>query len=421
MRLSVPYGDNSLGLDLGTKEVDLSFTPVFPPAIEKDKLEDAIWRALENPVAGPSFSSLVPRGGKVALLVDNFARATPAYQILPPILSYLAEQGAKPVIFIASGALWKMSREQLEAKLGKEILESGVPIIQNEARDFDNYEFIGVTSLGTPLWVHKEFLACELRLGIGLTQVNLWGYGGGGKILLPGVCAYETIEWNHHLSAAPGSSFGHLPDDNPIRQDIEEAADIANLQMVLNVILNKDREIVDLKAGPPRAVHLASVQRYNEIYAYKIKEEAEISLAGSFPWDTLFAHACWGAVGLDGVTKEGGTMILCVPCPAGIGHVKPIKRYMPPTKDSLARALKDFYYLNVEFWDGVIWYKLLEVLTRKELVVVTEEKHLPGFAELKIKALTSLDEAFAYALEKHGADARFAYVPYAKWCVPQKE
>lgn len=420
MKLKIPYGVDWLNAEVEEKNVKIKVEVPSIQSFDDNVVADSVWNAMLNPIESPPFTSLVKKGDKVIILVDNFARATPAYLILPTVLKNLKDMGAKVKIIVANGALWQMSQQQLEEKLGLEILNS-VEVIQNKARETEKYRFVGVTRFGTPISVNKEFLDADVRLGIGLSQVNLWGYGGGGKILMPGVCSYESIEWNHRLSTAPGSSFGVMPESNPIRQDIEEAAEMAGLQMVVNVILNTDRKIIDIKAGKPRYVHQHSIKRYNEIYSYFVEQEADISIAGSLPWDTLFAHACWAAVGLDGVTKNGGTMILASPSPDGIGHIVPIKNYLPVSSESLPKAFMDFYYRKAEFWDGVIWYKLLEVLTRKEMIVVTLEKNLEGFAKIGLNAVTTMEEALNQAFIKQGDQAKIAYVPFAKWCVPRKK
>ncbi len=50
-------------------------------------------------------------------------------------------------------------------------------------------------------------------------------------MVLPGVCSYETIEWNHRLTTGPHSGLGYEPPKNIMRQDIEEAARMAGLSM----------------------------------------------------------------------------------------------------------------------------------------------------------------------------------------------
>jgi len=359
-------------------------------------------------------------GRKVALVVDNFARATPAYLILPRILSMVKEAGAESFLMVANGALWEMSHELLEKKLGKSILESGIKIIQNRARERQDYAYVGITSYGTPVWAHKAFLGADVRLGIGLTQLNLWGYGGGGKIFLPGVCSYETIEWNHRLSTARNSSVGVKRTENRIRDDIEEAARLAGLQMVLNVVLNPNAEILDIKAGSPTATHDSSVAFYDSVYAYKMPSEGplDVAISGSFKWDQLFAHACWSIANLDLVTKPGATIIVASPAPKGLGHVTAMKKYMPPSKDGWQNIMRDLFYRTAEFWDGVIWFKIYEVMLSKKVIVVTEPGNLEAFKDLGMKAVTSMDSAVQMALDEHGENARVGVLPYGKWLIP---
>ena len=87
-------------------------------------------------------------------------------------------------------------------KLGRANLDRmqrlGIPFFQNDdPRNADLYTFKGVSSRGTPVWVHDEVAKCDVRIAIGQAQSNHWGYGGGGKLILPGVCSDETIESNH--------------------------------------------------------------------------------------------------------------------------------------------------------------------------------------------------------------------------------
>ena len=59
------------------------------------------------------------------------------------------------------------------------------------------YTFVGVSSRGTPVWLHKEVAKRDLKITIGQAQSNHWGAGGGGKLILPGVTSDETVESNH--------------------------------------------------------------------------------------------------------------------------------------------------------------------------------------------------------------------------------
>ena len=79
-----------------------------------------------------------------------------------------------------------MSERDTEMKLGRANLDRmqrlGIPFHQNDdPRNTDLYTFKGVSSRGTPVWVHNEVAKCDVRIAIGQAQSNHWGYGGGGK------------------------------------------------------------------------------------------------------------------------------------------------------------------------------------------------------------------------------------------------
>ena len=73
----------------------------------------------------------------------------------------------------------------------------GIPFFQNEPRNAEAYTYVGVSSRGTPVWLHTEVAKRDVKITIGQAQANHWGAGGGGKLILPGVVSDETIESNH--------------------------------------------------------------------------------------------------------------------------------------------------------------------------------------------------------------------------------
>ena len=160
---------NSHDCDIEDRNLVLDADISFPREIKG--LQDEILKTLDNPVAGPAFPERLSEARKIVILVDNFARLTQAFKILPPVLKKIRD-AAKEM----------------------EILASGVPIYQSKARETWDYKFIGVTSYGTPISVHRHLLKADLSLAVTMTQATLWGYGGGESMILPGImCSYETL------------------------------------------------------------------------------------------------------------------------------------------------------------------------------------------------------------------------------------
>ncbi|MBT3254902.1 MAG: DUF2088 domain-containing protein [Deltaproteobacteria bacterium] len=421
-KINVPYGvKGSLELEIEDKNLSLNTDVPFPE--EMEDIDQAILRELDHPVAGAPFSESLKKAKKVVILTDNFARLTPAHRILPPILKKLREEGKEVSILVASGLLREMNEAELERKFGEEILASGIPIYQSKARETWDFEFVGVTSYGTPISVHKRLLEADLSLAVTMTQATLWGYGGGGSMILPGVCSFETIEWDHRLMSCPTCAVGYEPPLNRMREDIEEACVMSGLDMSLLAVFNPEMGLIHLTAGETNAAHRASVKKYDDHYAFDLKNipggQLDVAISGSFPGDRLFAHACWPIANLDHFVRDDGLIIVCTPIPGGLAHYTYAKDYMPPTPEAIRRLYEDVFYGKQALWHACLWMPIIEVMAKKEVIVVTEPERIPDFDLVKIKAVTSLHEAYEIAGKKFGSDMTVGHFPYGKWVLPK--
>ena len=128
----IPYGfEKSLELEIKDREVALNVDKEFPR--EPADLEEAVVEALEHPVDGEPFSSRLKKAENVLIVVDNWARLTPAYRILPPLIKQIKDKGKAVEILVANGLLREMTETELQNKLGAEVLGSRIPIYQNKA------------------------------------------------------------------------------------------------------------------------------------------------------------------------------------------------------------------------------------------------------------------------------------------------
>ncbi|MBV9050116.1 MAG: DUF2088 domain-containing protein, partial [Solirubrobacterales bacterium] len=280
--------------------------------------------ALANPVSGPSFRELIDGGKSVAIVIDNQFRPTPTSRLLPALFDLLEDAGVTDACMITgNGKVFPLSEADIEKKVGRENLDRmerlGITLHQNEPRNEDAYTYLGVTSRGTPVWVHSEVTKRDVIISIGHAQANHWGYGGGGKLIMPGVCSDETIECNHcNFTMSPQTHYGALA--GPMRSDIDEVATIAGLDYTLNVLLDTRGRVLEIVGGPHPQAHRLAIEKFNGIYAYENpvadKGQADIAICGVFaPTDHLFFHTGWGCMSSDFVLKDGGTIIYASPSP----------------------------------------------------------------------------------------------------------
>ena len=267
-----------------------------------------------------------------------------------------------------------------------------------------------------------------MKITIGQAQSNHWGAGGGGKLILPGVVSDETIESNHcAFVPSPQTHYGAYA--GPMRSDIDEVATMCGLSATMNVVLDTHGRVIECIFGSHPDAHRKAIERFNEIYAYEHPgTQADIAICGVFaPTDHLFFHTGWGCMSADFVVKDGGSIIYCSPSPGvstaigdfpGLALMDLMKPYMPATPENYQSVLKDIHARAIQMWAGCIWVPIYEVMTRKHLTLVTLEENLEMAADIGIDATTSLDEAFAAAMERHGPDAKVIVLPYARYQLP---
>jgi nickel-dependent lactate racemase len=421
-------------LQLEIAEANL-LAAVYPD--EPDFLPDATAaaaEALESPVDGPRFSELIAGGKSVAVVIDNQFRPTPQSRLLPAVLDALEAAGTTDACVIcANGKVFPMSESDIEMKLGAQNLARmerlGIPFFQNEPRNAEAYAYVGVSLRGTPVWLHREVAQRDVTITIGQTQANHWGAGGGGKLILPGVVSDETIESNHcAFVPSPATHYGAYA--GPMRSDIDEVATMCGLDATLNVVLDTRGRVSFVNFGAHPSAHRQALERFNSIYAYEHdRGQADIAICGVFaPTDHLFFHTGWGCMSADFVLRDGGTIIYCSPSPGvhtavgdfgGLALMELMKPYMPPSQQNYERILRDIHARQIQMWAGCIWVPIYEVMTRKHLKLVTLAENLADAEEIGIDATTSLDEAYAEALERHGEDARVIVLPFARYQLPR--
>ena len=244
--------------------------------------DDEIRHALQNPLGTPRLSEMVKEGVQVCILFDDLPKPTPTSRIVPFVLEELHEGGVtdEQIRFLcAPGTHRPLIYPEFAAKLGKEIVEK-YPVYNHSV--WENVVHIGQTKRGTPVYVNREFASCDLRVARGSVFPHPGaGFGGGGKIVLPGICGIETIEY-HHKNMRQNSALGRV-DDNVFRLDIEEAARLAGLHFKVDAVLNNRREVVGLFAGDLVEEHRAGAELARQVYRTETVGDADVLVLNSYP------------------------------------------------------------------------------------------------------------------------------------------
>jgi nickel-dependent lactate racemase len=281
----------------GAKELELSFPdnwPVkyynFAGADRPAMRPEAIRKAIANPIGSPPLRELARGKKEVVIIFDDMTRATRIYDMVPFVLEELASAGipdSRIQFICATGAHTAWDRTLLEKKLGREVL-ARFPVYNHNP--FNKCTYAGTTSYGTAVYANGEVMKCDLRIAIGsvVPHPNS-GFGGGGKIVLPGICAMETIEHFHHQDCEfrekyPGRELTGMGvfDENPLRLNIEEAAALVGLDMLIDCLINAWGETVAIFAGALKPAYGAAVSAAEAHYLTPKPETENVIIANTY-------------------------------------------------------------------------------------------------------------------------------------------
>lgn len=268
--------------------------------------DDEMRKALQSPIGSPRLSELAKGKKEVCILFDDIPKPTQTSDVVPFVLEELHAGGItdEQIRFIcAPGTHRPLTYPEFVAKLGRDVVEK-YPVYNHTI--WENLVYVGDTSRGTPVHVNREYAACDLRLAIGsIFPHGSAGFGGGGKIILPGVCGIDTIE-SHHKNIRENAELGRV-DDNVFRLDIEESARLAGLHFKIDVVINNHRQVIGLFAGDLVEEHRAGAKLARQMYSTQLAKDADIVVSNSFPDESQMGRGMWC---INPSLKEGGDAVL---------------------------------------------------------------------------------------------------------------
>jgi len=315
---------------------DLRVTRFSLPRTEPEHGEEGIVRkALSTPIGTPPLRELA-RGKRGALIVvDDVSRPTPIHLFAPLVLQELktAGLGEENIEFmVALGTHRAMTPAEMADKLGSDVVNR-FPVHNHDWQDQEQLEFLGTTEQGAPVWINKRVRQADLVIGLGaIMPIEICGFTGGGKILVPGLSGPETVDSMHwtRIDVPAEQILGKA--ENPIRASIDTLARRAGLDFIANVILDPDNRIVAAVAGDMVEAHRAGCRTAERVFGVRVPGKYNIVIADSYPFDIEFWQANKALDTAGQVVTKGGVVILVSPCREGLSqsHAEEIRRFGYP-------------------------------------------------------------------------------------------
>jgi len=341
-RLAAHLGTTSpLALTLDGKTVRLALPSAWrilgehkPRAVAALSDVDAGLReALCHPIGCEPFAPGSLVGKRIALAVDDVSRPTPVARFFRVVVDHLLAAGARRedlrVVF-ALGVHRPMTDGEAAAKLGAGALD-GIAWHNHDAHDPARLVDLGTTTRGTPVSLNRHLTEADLIVCLGAIEPHLLlGFGGGLKMLVPGLAGQETIAHNHMVGVTP-RHFNFVGEvESPMRLDLEEAArKVGRPIFVVNAVMNEELGLCRFACGDPIAAHRQGALWVREIARSEVREPADVVIVASNPMNADLRQGMKGVGHVQASVKEGGLVLALLGCRHGIGDVRVPERTLP--------------------------------------------------------------------------------------------
>jgi hypothetical protein len=371
---------------------------LYPPAHGPDIGEDGIAQAFANPIGTPRLAELARGRKTAAVVIDDLSRPTEGARLLPHVLRELREGGiALDDIMVILGVAnhRQMMRDDIVKKVGEATLA------QVQVKNHFSWaacESIGTTSRGTPVALNRDFVAADVKVLVGsICPHPTAGFGGGAKLVVPGVASFETAR---HWHGPNGPKTGLGLDASEARLDAEEAARMAGVSCIVNSVPNSRRQIAGLVVGDLLRAHRAGVQMARRIFATRVPSGVDIAIFTAYPKDNEFVQLglsmnVWASAPAGRpIAREEGSVVQCSAASEGVGFhslMGPGMALFRPDSPARPLAPRDL----VIFSPGV---------TRHNLPPAAR-------ADPRVALHTRWEEVVESLQTKHGARSRVAVFP----------
>jgi nickel-dependent lactate racemase len=270
--------------------------------------------ALIKPTGVPPLKELAAGAKRVAVIVDDATRPTPVAEVLSVLLPQLAEAGVSRehvTIVVALGTHVPMKKEDLATRLGRDVAAS-YRIVQHDAWQGDLVQ-VSIPGDERVLKINPEVACADVKIGISsILPHPMAGYGGGPKIVMPGVANFEFVRDHHMKHTIHPAAVAGITKGNPFYEDCMRAAQSVGLTFSINCVYNQRAELIRIIGGSLEAAFGAAVDICFEELGARFDEKVDVTIASTYP-HTHAHQFCKGLGASDIVTKQTGAILLMAP------------------------------------------------------------------------------------------------------------
>jgi lactate racemase len=419
-RVRLAYGEAGLPVDLPTDRTTV-VEPVYVPGAPDQR--EALRTALRRPVAGPPLRELARAGQRVAISMCDGTRAQPRHLMIPAVLEELdgIVDIDDVVIIVATGTHRGNTESEIRTMLGDEVADT-VHVINHDARDPSLLVNLGTHGAGVPVWLNRHWVEADLRITTGFVEPHFFaGFSGGPKLVAPGLAGLDTV-----LTLHDARRIGHpqatwaVCEGNPVHDDIRAVVGaVGKVDFALDVVLNREQQIVEAFGGELFAMHAAARQAARRLAMRPVdgRFDVVVTTNAGFPLDQNLYQSVKGMTAGATVVRNGGTIVCAAECRDGFpdhGSYREVLESAPSP-----RALLDAIEARPETVPDQ-WQVQVQAKVQSLARVVMHTSYLSddALAAAHLEQTADIAGTVAEALGAAGPDARVCVLPEGPQTIP---
>jgi nickel-dependent lactate racemase len=419
MNLRIAYGKNGLEINLPDDRDVTIIEPCYLPGLPD--AFDAVRQALRLPLGLPALSEQACACDRVGIVFSDLTRPTPNQIILPALLAELPHVPRENItLFNALGTHRPNTEAELRGMLGDDLVDN-YRIVQNNAFDPATQQYRGITSHGHAVWINRELEACDLKILTGFIEPHLFaGFSGGGKAIMPGMAGQSTVLGNHDAQniAHPNATWG-VTWGNPIWEEAREVAVQSGRVFLLNVTLNKTKQVTGVFAGDLDQAHAAGCAFVKATAMLPVPRPFDIVITtnSGYPLDLNLYQSVKGMSAASQIVRQGGAILIAAECWDGIpehGLYGELLRQASSPQELLNRIITPGF-LKQDQWQAQIQ---AQIQLRADIYVYSEYLSQAQIKEALLLPCSNIGQTLDRLLVEYGSQASVCVLPEGPQTIP---
>ncbi len=417
--IRLAYGKKGLDIHLPSDLDTTVIEPVSTKALKDPEI--SIDYSLRNPFGCPPLREFVTPDTSIGIVVSDITRPAPNDIILPAILKSLSHVPDENItLFIALGSHRTNSDPELRSMLGDSLF-SRFDIVQNDAFTTSTQECIGMTTKGHELWLNRQLIECDIKILTGFIEPHFFaGFSGGAKAIFPGMAGITTILGNHgaEMIGHPLATWGQR-NGNPIWEEIQEITRFVGRTFLVNVTLNKAKQITGVYSGDISVAHSKGCDfvKKTSMVSSPCLYDIVITTNAGYPLDLNLYQSVKGISAGARIVRDGGAIIIATECWDGVpehGLFSQMLKDAHSPEDLLAVIHKSEFHKQDQ-WQVQI---LSQILLKADVYVYSHKLTEEQIKMAMMRPISNIEGALDMLVRQYGQLAKICILPEGPQTIP---